>query len=351
MNSPPTDFSTVKNFFNSVELVEGQREHWRTKAKLCVRGSPNKPLIGLFKEGTHEVVDLVQCIDHHPSIDAALAQLRKVIMKRGIIPYDEKTLQGHLRYVQLVCQRSSGLVELSLVANGENGKDALLGAAKELWETPAWHSIWINIQEGSTNTIFGKKWIHLYGNEDLWEEIGGISICFHPGTFSQANLTLFEKILEDIQKQILPGKKVVELYAGVGMIGLTLLEKSEFVTFVESNPLCLPCFEKSAARLNASNYTYIQGDAKKQSHVLEECEVLIVDPPRKGIDASLMQTILSTDSLEQLIYVSCGADSFVRDAKKLLDAHWKLTFIRCYHLFPGTDHVETLAIFKRTKWN
>ncbi len=346
-NNPSTDFSIIKNFFNSAQLIEGAKTHWRTRAKLAVRGTSEHPLIGLFKEGTHEIVDLPGCPDHHPSIDKALSIVREALPQFQIQPYDEKSLQGHLRYMQFVVERLSGLVQLTLVANGSKGHQALLPLIEHLKQKPIWHSIWINIQEGSTNTIFGKKWIHLFGKEEFWEELCKTALCLHPGCFFQANPSLFEEIVEEILKQMLPGKKVVELYAGVGTIGLIVAPKSHSVTLVESNPLCLPCFKKSAALLPKQNVEYHQGDAKTLASLLEGHEVLIVDPPRKGIDAALMQNILSTTTLEQIIYVSCCAETFLRDAQKLITTGWKIAFARCYALFPGTSHVETLAIFEK----
>lgn len=339
-NNPPTDFSTIKNLFNEALFITGPHTGWRMRAKLAVRGTVQKPLIGLFKEGTHTVIDMQVCPDHHPAIDAALEIVRKALPEHGIIPYDEKTLYGHLRYLQCVVERQTGRVQLTLVAN--NTDEPLLPLVEYLVNKNDWHSIWINVQEGSTNTIFGKKWIHVFGEKDLWQTLCDTPLCFHPGCFAQANLNLFERILSDLLERILPGKNVIELYGGVGTIGLVALKKSRSLLCVESNPLCEECFLKSAKNHSAE---YIRGDAKALTEHLDGQEVLIVDPPRKGIDATLMKKILSTTTLEQIIYVSCDAQTFARDAKKLLAVGWKIDFARSYELFPGTSHIETLAMF------
>jgi len=314
-----------------------------------VRGVAENPLIGLFKPGTHEVEDLLSSPDHHDRLNEALDLLRNALVFFKTIPYDEKTLNGHLRYVQLMLERSTNLVSLTLVANGLLAEKALWPLAEFLKKDPLWHSVWLNVQEGSTNTIFGKKWTLVWGKEELWEELLSTWLCLHPGCFSQSNPLLFEQILEEIALQILPQKKTLELYAGVGTIGLALAKICSSLTLVESNPICQICFEKSRAKLPKDlNVEYYRGEAKDFVDLLQTCEVLIVDPPRRGIEAGLMQNILEAKTLCQIIYISCAEESFLRDAGKLCSAGWELSSRKRYLLFPGTDHVETLGVFKKS---
>lgn len=331
------------------ELVCGAGSGFRTRAKLAVRGTVEQPLIGLFKPGTHEVLDLPSSPDHHERLNEALGCLREILARFSIIPYDEEKASGHLRYIQLMLERSTNLVSLTLIANGALAQEALFPLAEFLKKEPLWHSVWINIQEGSTNTIFGKKWTLVWGKEELWEELLSTQICLHPGCFSQSNPVLFEQILQEATLHLLPQKKSLELYAGVGTIGLVLAKACSSMTLVESNPLCAACFHKSRAKLPKElNLYYQTGEAKDFTHLLQTSEVLIVDPPRRGIEYGLMQNILETKNLCQILYISCNEESFLRDAEKLCNAGWELSLRRRYLLFPGTDHVETLGIFKKS---
>lgn len=335
MNSLLTEFSTLP-------LIQGPPTGWRTRARLAVRGTHSNPLIGLFKEGTHEVDDRASYPEHHPAIDEALALLRPCLTEFKIEPYNEKTSAGDLRYIQFAFNRLSNLVQITLVANGSQGDLSLEPLVKKLISIHPWHSIWINIQEGPTNTILGPKWIHCFGELYFWEEMGGNQIAFHPACFAQANPALFEEILNQIQSEILPQRDLLELYAGVGVIGLSVAKKCRSLTCIEISPLSKECFALSRAKIDHPALHFEVGPAR----LIPDVQVLIVDPPRKGLDAKLTEAIISS-SLEQIIYVSCSPPSLARDASKLLTAGWKLKKASAYALFPGTPHIEILAVFEK----
>jgi tRNA/tmRNA/rRNA uracil-C5-methylase (TrmA/RlmC/RlmD family) len=163
-----------------------------------------------------------------------------------------------------------------------------------------------------------------------------LKIPFHPGAFSQTHLPLFEKILWQIQEWVKPDERVLELYAGVGAIGLSLLNKTKRVTMVENNPFAYLSFKETQVDL-----PYLCIDAKEAS--FSDWDLVIVDPPRKGLDKEILAKIDSS----RLIYVSCGFDSFQRDAKDLVSRGWKIKEAKGYLLFPGTNHVETVTLLER----
>lgn len=342
IDKPSTDFSTppiwetIRQYFDPIPLYMGPRIHWRTRAKLAVRGSPRFPKIGLFKPGTHDVEDLTTCPDHHPSINEALHILRQTPLS----PYDEKTLTGNLRYVQLTTSRVTKKVQLVLVSNGQGKCDAL---AEELSKAHDWHSIWINTQEGSTNTIFGPHWAHHSGPKYLEETLLNRPFYFHPACFMQANIDLFEKILLDIRTELLPQRELIELYAGVGIIGLTLADRCSSAHIVENNPFAKECFEQNNP---PSQIVFHTGFAEKYTHLLKG--VLIVDPPRKGLDRHLLQEIKHAP-LEQIIYLSCNFDTLKRDLEILKEASWGICNARGYDLFPHTNQVELLVNLRNNR--
>lgn len=331
-------------------LVHGEILQWRCRAKLAVRGTVHNPQIGLFKRGTHEVVSIPTCPLHHPQINRAIAILRQSITQHEILPYQENTHTGTLRYCQLVVERLSNRVELSLVINAEEISACLEKLIETLRRNPLFHSIWVNFQPSLTNRIFGDRWSLCWGEPLVWETLGGISVCFHPACFSQAHLSLFDSMLSSIQKHILPEKNVVEFYAGVGVIGLSIAAKSARLVCSEINPHAKDCFHAALRKLPIDiqrKTSFVLSSAKESTDHLKDAQVLIVDPPRKGLDPELMQGILSSPSLQQIIYVSCGPYSFMRDTKKLLDAGWHVEHAEGYLLFPGSNHVEVLAILQK----
>lgn len=347
MHMLSTEYSTLKKRFPSIECVTGPEAGWRLRAKLAVRGRAGSPKIGLFEPGTHEVIDKESYPEHHPSIDRALSLVRQSLQDFRIHPFDEKSLKGEIRYLQFVVERTTEKVQLTLVANGKAGAQALQPVIELLKEDPLFHSIWVNIQEGSTNTILGKEWILCFGEKWLWQTVLQRKIAFHPACFQQANLALFEKILEDIQQHVLPKTALLELYAGVGMMGWILSSKCSPITCVENNPYCKASFEETQKKYPNPSIHFLEADARTAPLAFDSYETLIVDPPRKGIDALLMEKILKTQSLQQLIYVSCNVETFLRDLGKIIKLGWEIEFIRCYALFPGTQHLETLTILQK----
>src|SRR5579872_1743364 len=202
----PPIWKEIEEFFHqqNTEILSHSREiiGWRTRAKLAVRGTKAEPQIGLFKRGTHEVVEILDCPLHTPPLNRALLFLREQVVRCGIEPYVEKQRKGLLRYVQLWEERSHKKVQLTLVVNAEAASAELLNFVEELKKWEGWHSIWVNFQPEATNRILGDEWLHCFGKEYLWEKMGGVYVSFHPACFSQAHPTLFEEILQEIQRNV-----------------------------------------------------------------------------------------------------------------------------------------------------
>ena len=335
VTQPPVALEMQAQF--SFPIFHKEIIHWRTRAKLAVRGDSQ---IGLFKRGTHDVVDIPTCPLHHPAIYHAIPLLKKALKECSIPSYNEQTKEGLLRYVQFVVERDTNLVQLTLVVKENKNLQPLI---HNLSKQKIWHSIWTNVQPLPINRIFGDEWRRSFGNEDLYETLGGQRICFHPACFGQAHLSLFEDLLASIQKKILPNKRVVEFYAGVGVIGLSVAPLSNSVLCIEMNPFAQESFEKSSPPNNAA---FKVAPTENALGLLEDADVVIVDPPRKGLEKTFIEA-LNASHAKQLIYVSCGPYSFKRDQAILVEAGWEMTNLEGYLLFPRTDHVELLGVFKR----
>ncbi|KAK4768637.1 hypothetical protein SAY87_003778 [Trapa incisa] len=396
---------------------------WRCRAKLAVRGSPLNPLIGLYEEGTHNVVDIPQCKAHHPNINATVEILRRGIKQLNIEPYDEDQGTGDLRYVLMAVttyntslpsseRYINGRVQVSLVWNSRNENSPSAKKLNELalflWrnggsksEVPLIHSVWANFQTSTNNVIFGNRWRLLLGDREFWEHIGGIDISLDPSSFAQANTQAFESLLWKLQKYVPYGASVTDLYAGAGVIGLSLAatRKCRSVKCVEINKDSKQSFEKTVERFPKSvdsSISWHQADASiKPSSWLMGSDVIVVDPPRKGLEPSLIDalqmialvgrkekspspegylnvkeekrpwilrareasvhagkgwTLQSNKELipEILIYISCGWESFKEDCKALVSSKaWHVQKAHGFNFFPGTGSIEVLAIFKR----
>jgi 23S rRNA (uracil1939-C5)-methyltransferase len=336
----------IEKRLGSFPFHQGSKIGWRVRAKLAVRGKTGAPLIGLFKEGTHDVYELLDCPDHHPKINEAQKLIKEWMIRHSIAPYNESHRSGILKYIQLVVERSMGKVQASFVVTNDAGFDLLL-AALQNESSSLWHSLWINLHPQPSNTIFSQDWRLIAGEKWLQENIQGIHACFLPGSFGQANLEMFERLLASAKQLMPPHQHILELYAGIGVIGLALAKDAQSLTLCENNPESKKCFDqmmKIQPHPNAHYHTMASQDALAY---FDKSDLLIVDPPRKGLDPKLLQALQQPNSLQTLIYISCGAASFMRDVEALEKNGWTLTCAEGYLFFPGTPHIETLAILKR----
>ncbi|MCL4684833.1 hypothetical protein KJ059_08785 [Myxococcota bacterium] len=330
---------------------------FRMRARLMVRGRAASPKIGIFQAGSHRIVDLPHCRIHHPRINEVAAAARAAIRATGTRPYADARHAGVLRAIQVVVERGSGRAQVVLVANADEPTSlASLAAALAERLGPALHSLWWNGQPQRTNALLGPHW-HRWqpqaGAEAagaVRESIGGVDVFFPPGAFGQSHLDLADRIVEQIHAWVPDGSTVTELYAGCGSIGLGLLGRCAGIRFVESAPdavrgLALglaarPPAERARAEVQAT-------PAERATDALRGAELVIVDPPRKGLDPRVVAALCAAPPA-RLVYLSCDLDSFARDTHRLVaGGRLQLAELVAFDLFPNTHHVETLARFER----
>ena len=332
-------------------VVQGSPTGWRTRAKLAVRRQQGELLCGLFRRGSHEVVSIPNCAAHHPKINEALSAIFSLPFH---LAYDEPSNEGQLRYVQLLVERSTGLVQLTLVLNIQDFESSQ-GREWERWAKDLyskaphlWHSFWMNLQPKPTNTIFGPRWKHICGQPLIWEELCGCHIPILPSHFSQANLDMFERLLCDLLLLLPKGQRVADLYGGMGVIGCVVAPSCRSVTVVERDEGSSEPFQEARLRLPpGTDITHIVGDVDAHLDVLNDATVVIVDPPRKGLSSPVIQALEEHKQIKDLFYVSCLFETLERDAKALLDKGFSISWARSYLFFPGTDQIETLVRFTR----
>lgn len=314
----------------------------RYKAKLAVRGTSKNPLIGLFKKGTHDVVDIKSCRVHHPLINEAILEVKEAIIDLNITPYNEKKGLGSIRYVQFHVHEKSQSIQLAIITNEKEEALKLLKSLK-MKKPRLWHSLWINLNQAQTNRILGDEWFFVDGSLEFADERLNLSLFYSPATFAQANPNLFSQLVKEIMNTVDEKSKVVEYYSGIGAIGAPLSTKCQFVSLIEYTKEAKEMFEK----IGRPNCAFFVGPVHDFLQLVDEHEVVIVDPPRKGLDSQLLQKLCMVDADKKLIYVSCGFDSFKRDCDDLLKSGWIVTGVSLYLLFPGSNHIETLAFFSK----
>jgi tRNA/tmRNA/rRNA uracil-C5-methylase (TrmA/RlmC/RlmD family) len=261
--------------------------------------------------------------------------------------------------VQAVVERASSRVQLTFVLNfspldfpkvkqWEQRAETLFAS-----NTSLWHSLWLNLQPLPTNTIFGPTWKHIVGEAAIWETLAGCQIPFLPSHFAQANLEMFEKLLLDLVALLPQDARVVELFAGMGVISLVIRSRCARVTAIERDESAALAFIQAKTRLAPhlhEGMEFIVGDAAAGHEAMEEATTVIVDPPRKGLPHALVKAIAMAKNVHTLLYISCHFSTLERDIGELMDqGGFRISFARSYLFFPGTDQIETLVQLVRWK--
>ncbi len=323
----------------------------RHRARLAVRGRARSPKIGLFQSGSHRIVDTPNCAVHHPLINETAKKLRQAIRQTGIQPYADQPHRGQLRYVQIVVERSTERVQVVLVGNGES--ESVLGDLPKVFVDllgDTLQGLFFNSQPNRTNAVLGPSMTKLFGEDAVTECIGGVNVHFPPGAFGQNHLPLFEQAVERIRQLVPEGSAIAEYYCGVGSIGLPLIDRARSIAFNERSPDGLRGLRLGLANLPASTReraTIFAGAAGESLGALGTADVVIVDPPRKGLDAPL-RTALTESPPKRLIYLACGLDRLLEDLEALTaDGRLTLSGIEVFDFFPFTEHVETLVWLDR----
>jgi tRNA/tmRNA/rRNA uracil-C5-methylase (TrmA/RlmC/RlmD family) len=334
-----------------VRVVSGQMSGFRQRARLAIRGRLGAPKLGLFELGTHHVVHIPHCLVQHPLINRVAAVVRKALADAKVTTYSDNAHLGHARYLQVVVERSSETAQVVLVGNSETSEPfaACLALIRERLGAEL-HSLWWNSNTQRTNTILGQEFQHICGPASVVERFGGRAVHYPPGAFGQNNLNIAERIIDQVRSELPQGSRVAEFYAGVGAIGLSALERVSELRLNELGPHSLHGLSLGLAELAPAERAKISvqvGAAGQARDMAAGMDVVIADPPRKGLDPELTQA-LSEAPPARFIYVSCGLESFLSDSERLLaGGRLRLSALTAFNLIPFTEHVETVARFER----
>ena len=323
----------------------------RHRARLAVRGRARSPKIGLFQAGSHRIVDTPRCLVHHPLINEAAARLKEAVRESGVAPYADRPHTGLLRYAQFVVERSTERVQVVLV--GRESEIDSLGRLPEIFASKMGdrlQGLFFSAQTERSNAILGPTVEHLSGESAVRESLGGVEVFFPPAAFGQNHLPLFETAIGRIHALVPDSKRVAEAYCGVGAIGLGLLGRAREVRFNERSEAALRGLEQGLAHRPAPEQErarLLPGRAGEQLSLLDDAEIVILDPPRKGLDPGLLDALTDNCSSrcpERVLYLACGLDSLLRDLDRLeASGRLRLAGLEVFDFFPFTQHVETLA--------
>jgi tRNA/tmRNA/rRNA uracil-C5-methylase (TrmA/RlmC/RlmD family) len=322
---------------------------FRRRARLAIRGRADAPKLGIFQAGTHRAVHIPRCLVHHPVVNRAAAATRDALAEHRVATYSDSAHAGIARYVQIVVERVTERAQLTLVTNGTSPSglepvfatlQAKLGA--EL------HGLWWNGNPEHGNAILGPHFQHIAGAEHVEDRSGDARIFYPPGAFGQSNLDLAMQLAARVRELARPQQRITEYYAGVGAIGLGLAHEAAALRLNELGEGSLAGLTRGVAELPPEQRERVsihRGSAADHAELVASSDLVIADPPRKGLDPELLNALVRHPP-PRFAYVSCDIASLERDAAALLGP-LRLTALEAYDLFPHTEHLETLAVFER----
>ena len=334
-----------------VSVISGRTSGFRLRARLAIRGRLGTPKLGLFELGTHRVVHIPNCSVQHPLINRVAAVVRRALVEARVTSYSDGAHLGIARYLQVVVERSSQTAQVVIVANSATPEPlaACLDLIRERLGNEL-HSLWFNANLERSNTILGPNFQNWCGPESVVEHFGGAAVHYPPGAFGQNNLDIAQNIIEHVRAQIPEGARVTEFYAGVGAIGLSVLARTSQIRMNEVGAHSLRGLELGLAQLESADrakISVVPGPAGAACLAAAGSEVVLADPPRKGLDPELTG-YLGEQPPERFVYVSCGLESLLHDTAQLTSrGRLRLRALNAFNLLPFTEHVETVAHFER----
>lgn len=329
---------------------------YRNKAMYPIRKDNNGVIVsGFFGKNSHRIVECDDCRLQPPLFNEILAEILEFIKENNISVYDEESNTGLIRHVYIRYAQITGEIMVCIVINGRRipFSDKLIDRLTKGFE--GIKSIFININTEKTNVILGNKCVLLWGKNSITDRICSIDIKISPLSFYQVNRSMAEKLYEIAGNWAgLCGREtVVDLYCGTGTIGLTMADKAKAVIGVEVVPQAVEDASENAKRNGIENAKFICGDAYEAAVQLEKegikADVVIVDPPRKGLEKGLAEFISTKLSPERIVYISCDPATLARDCAVFKDFGYEIKKIKAVDLFARTSHVECVVMMSRTQ--
>ncbi|MDO4625287.1 MAG: 23S rRNA (uracil(1939)-C(5))-methyltransferase RlmD [Enterococcus hirae] len=322
---------------------------YRNKAQIPVRRMDGRLATGFYKKNSHELVEIEDYYIQDPAIDEAIKRVRDILQRFQVRGYNEAKNEGQIRHIIIRRGHYSHEMMVVLVTRKEKffkGKEIASIIHEELPEVV---SVIQNINEEKTNVILGDKEKVLYGRSYIEDQLLGKTYRISSKSFYQVNTEQTEKLYQTaiefaaLQKE----DTVIDAYSGIGTIGLSLADKVKDVYGMELVPEAIEDAQFNALTNKIENAHYEVGKAetvmKKWQDKGVKPSVIVVDPPRKGLDARFIASAIDM-APAKLVYISCNPATFARDAKLFAESGYEVKKVQPVDLFPQTHHVELVAL-------
>lgn len=338
---------------------------YRNKLQLPIGRVNGKNAVGFYAERSHRIVPTTECSIHPEWAGKVISALTDFMEKCGLDGYDDETGKGLLRHIVVRELKNKYLVTLVVTNTDIKGIDYFLYLLDGIFPQ---YSFYLNENAERTNVIFGEKFVLLRGQGFYECSEGGISFEAGANTFVQVNAAVREKLYERVTEQVEAGNRVVDCYAGGGLLTAMLAKKSGYAVGIEVVAEASACAERLKERNGLSGcMRNLCGRVEDLlPAVLEEEKqpVVILDPPRSGVDRNILKMLLQSN-VKKIIYVSCNPATLARDLgiltgtlsenekgellRTMSETPYVLSSVQPFDMFPQTRHVETLVVLSHKK--
>lgn len=342
--------NTIKKSLGYEPLVNdiigmGIPYNYRNKAQYPVMNGK----IGFYADRSHDVIENKECYIQNKIIDEISKYAFELTQKYHVACYNEKTGKGTLRHIVARIGINANQVMITFITNGIEFKNKESIVSELIDKYPNVVSIIQNINNDNTNVIFGEKCITLYGKDYIIDRLGDYKFKISPLSFYQVNPVQTE-VLYNVAKDyagLTGAETVFDLYSGIGTISIFIAENAKKVYGVEVVTPAVEDAKENAEMNEIRNVEFLAGEAEKVVPQMYEkgvmADVVFVDPPRKGCDEKLLNTIIEMKA-KKVVYISCNPATLARDLKVLTNSGYEIKEVQPVDMFPQTSHIECVSL-------
>ncbi len=326
---------------------------WKKNGEGASLFSGKEIAAGFYASRTHVIIDSEECYLGQAVNGEILRIVKNYMAEQQAAPYEEQTGKGLVRHVLIRQGYHTGEIMVCLVVNGQElpGEQALTDRLRRI---PGMTSIMLNVNRERTNVILGRTLRTLWGADHITDRIGDVTFSISPLSFFQVNSVQTEKLYGKVMEYVGAGQElpvIWDLYCGIGTISLFLAQRARQVYGVEVVPEAVADAKKNAADNGIDNVAFFVGKAEevvpeKFASGKIRADVVVVDPPRKGCDGVLLETMVKM-APEKIVYVSCDSATLARDVKYLTEKGYEVKEVTPVDMFPMTVHVETVCLLSK----
>ena len=321
---------------------------YRNKAQFQVRQTSTGTIeAGLYKEGTHDLVDLKTCSVQHPLTMKIIRKAVELFEKYHISIYNERKNIGSLKTIVVRVAEATNETQVVFISNTGKIENINKVIADLSDDFPEIVSFMQNVNKGRESLIWGDKTFKLSGNDVIHEKLDGLSFNLSARAFFQLNPKQTSVLYKEARKalQLSPNDNLIDAYCGVGTIGLSLAKQAKEVRGMDTIGTAIQDANMNAKENGIENAHFETGTAEK---IMPKWikngfkpDSLVVDPPRVGLDQKLIKTILATKP-KHFAYVSCNPSTLARDLVELVKKY-NVEYIQSIDMFPQTARVEAVV--------